>query len=126
MRRLALPIVLCAVLAVAGILSLLFILIRPAPSASLQAEIYVDGELIRTVDLSAQDEVRTIRIETPYGYNLVEIGPGYVRMADADCPHKTCTHMGKRTSDGIPIVCLPHRLVIRVRSAAETADGVTY
>ena len=126
MKRLILPISLIAVLALAGILSLLFILIRPAPSAHLRAEIYVDGELVRTVDLTEQKEVDRIRIETPYGYNVLEVGPGYVRMDEADCPHKTCTHMGRRTSDGIPIVCLPHRLVVRVRSADVTADGVTY
>ena len=126
MRRTVLPILLIGILIAAGLCSLLFILIRPSAHTALKAEIYVDGEIVRTLDLSGIEETRTIRIETPYGYNLVEAGPGYIRMQDADCPHRTCTHMGKRTGDGIPIVCLPHHLVIRVCGSEPEEDGVTY
>ena len=95
-------------------------LFRGAQGAT--AKIFVDGEVVRTVDLTRDDE---FVIETGYGFNRVRVEDGGIRVADADCPDKLCVGMGRRTDGAIPIACLPHRLVIRIEGADEpTVDAV--
>ena len=66
-----------------------------APEGSV-ARISVDGELLQTVDLSRVTEAYDIDIDTVYG------------------PDGICVRQGKLTTAGVPIVCMPHRLVIEI------------
>lgn len=48
--------------------------------------------------------------------NVLEIQDGRIRCIEANCPDLTCVHiapMGADT-DGIPIACLPHGMVITI------------
>lgn len=86
------------------------------PSDSTWVAITQDGKTLYTFDLATFDDEQTqqIRIENPDGgYNIVEIDEGNtIRISEADCPDKTCVKTGE-LSDGVPIVCLPHKLVIK-------------
>ena len=36
-------------------------------------------------------------------------------MTEADCPDHICVYMGKLTTEGgMPIICMPHRLIIEI------------
>ena len=84
-------------------------------SGSLRAEIWSEGELVKTVDLSV-DQTFTVATET--GSNTIEIKDGTVRVTEATCPDHVCIKRGA-CSGGAPIVCLPNRLVIRFTGDAE-------
>ncbi len=72
-----------------------------------------DNEILYTFDLS-NTKNQTIKIEYPEnGYNIVEIKDGAICISDADCPDQTCVRTGVLKSSGIPVVCLPHHLVIK-------------
>lgn len=86
------------------------VLIFAAPS-SQTVEIISGGEVLYTIDLSHTQD-RIIRVEYDGGYNIIEIEGGKIHVSEADCPDKTCVHMGFLRG-GAPIVCLPNRLVIR-------------
>ena len=76
-------------------------------------EIVQDGELLYTFDLNGAED-RDIRISAPDGsYNLVQIQNGTICISEADCPDQTCISMGILKSDYLPIVCLPHKLIVR-------------
>jgi hypothetical protein len=76
-------------------------------------EIVQDGTVLYTFDLN-DTEARNIRISTPDGgYNLVQIQNGKICISEADCPDQTCVNMGVLKSDYLPIVCLPHKLIVR-------------
>lgn len=76
-------------------------------------EIARDSEIIYRIDLNSEPD-RTFRIEYPGGgWNDVTIENSQIFISDADCPDKTCVNMGKLRSEYAPIVCLPHKLVIR-------------
>ena len=79
-----------------------------------------DGKILYTLDLSSEPD-RTFEIKTDRGENTVEIKDGKIRVLSADCPDKTCVRMGWLESSAMPIVCLPHKLVIEF---AENDDGV--
>lgn len=54
--------------------------------------------------------------------NTIRIEEGGVRMTEASCPDQLCVHQGTiRDSAGV-IVCLPHRLVVRLTELPETPD----
>ncbi len=83
-------------------------------------EIVQDNKVLYTLDLSKETD-RTFRIESPNGgWNEIKISDGTIRVINADCPDKTCVHTGVLRSEHMPIVCLPHKLVIRFAEDGET------
>ncbi len=85
-------------------------------------EILQDGELLYTFDLSrAADQL--LKLEYHGSGNRVQIQNGRIRVLDAECPDQTCVHMGFLSDTGLPIVCLPNRLVIQY--ADMEVDGAT-
>ena len=83
------------------------------PSERQMIEIVQDGTVLYSIDL-AHTEDRSIRVNaSDGGYNLVVIENGTVRIEDADCPDLTCVHMGALKSEHMPLVCLPHHLIVR-------------
>lgn len=83
-----------------------------------------DGEVLYTVDLNTADD-DTIVIERDGHENTVEIRDHRIRVRDADCPDRTCVKMGWLKSGSMPIVCLPHRLVIEFCDDAGDVDALT-
>ena len=103
-----------ALLCVAGIT--LFLLLRGMNITDPAAEIYVDGSLYRRVDL-AQDA--TFTVESEHGTNTIRVSEGRISVISADCPDQVCVASGAISGGAVPIICLPHRLEIRIVSAAD-------
>lgn len=78
------------------------------------ARVYVDGAQVASFDLSAAAVPYERTIETEYGYNILRISHGAIEVAEADCPEQTCVRQGAITDGLLPIVCLPHHLVIEI------------
>lgn len=70
-------------------------------------------------------EDRTVRIEGAGGYNLLVIEGGEVYLSEADCPTGLCVKTGRIRYAGQSIVCLPHRLAVRITGGASGLDAVT-
>lgn len=110
---------LAGILAAASLIAALFLFLRPRDNRT--AEIWRNGELYRTVDLSALTEP----IEIPVGDgNVVLAEPGRVRMLSADCPDGLCVRMGWTDSSAKPIVCLPNQVMIVITGGNEERDAV--
>lgn len=96
------------------------------------AEIYQNGELIQTIDLNTVTEDYTITIPGEGDiYNIIEVHHGEIGIIEASCPDGLCINMGFIHSSGIPITCLPNKLVVKIIggdavSEAEEIDGVAY
>ena len=108
-------ILLCVVLL--SCLGLSIWLLMPRGVAA-QAEIWLDGELYKTVDLNQDQE---FVVDGPYGTNTVTVKDGKIAVTAADCPDHYCVERGFCDS-GAQIVCLPHRLVIKFAGEQEV-DG---
>ena len=70
-------------------------------------------------------EDRTVRIEGAAGYNILVIEGGEVWLSEADCPNLLCVKTGKIRYAGQSIVCLPHKLAVRIGGGASGLDAVT-
>ena len=73
----------------------------------------------------ALSEDRIVRIEGERGFNLLVIQGGEAWLSEADCPTQLCVKTGKIRFAGQSIVCLPHRLAVRILGGASALDAVT-
>ena len=103
-----------ALVAIAGIAA--FILLRSADISDPAAEIYLDGKLHKTVTLSQNAE---FTVSSEYGSNTIRVSDGTIAVVGADCPDKVCIASGAISGGMVPIICLPHRLEIRIISASD-------
>lgn len=69
-------------------------------------------------------EHKTIRVDGEQGgENLIVIDSGSVSITQADCPDKLCVKQGAVSRTGVPIVCLPHRLVVVIEGRETDERG---
>ena len=87
-----------------------------------------DGNVIERINLSEFTGAKEINISCAEGQNTVLIENGQIRMKNADCADQTCVKMGTLRSASLPVVCLPHRLVIRFDDSGSDIqlDGEVY
>jgi len=83
------------------------------------AKIYLDGELIESIDLRTVREPYEIKTVFEGGINTVEIEQGRIRVISANCPDGSCVRQGWNSGSLSPIVCLPNRLVITVEGSRD-------
>lgn len=109
--------IILALICVAGIT--VWMIIRSAKVNDPHAEIYSEGRLVRTVRLT--DETR-FTVSCDSGYNTISVNNGKISVTDADCPDKVCINTGSISNGGVPIICLPHKLEIKIVSADNNID----
>ena len=84
-----------------------------------RAEIWSDGELLYTLDLSVDQK---LEIHCGSGVNEITVKDGSIAVTEANCPDGYCMDRGF-CSGGVQIVCLPNRLVIKF-VGEQTVDAV--
>lgn len=122
-------VVLSMLLALFLLFSVAFILTnRRESKQGLVARIYQSGVLLESIDLSLVTEPYSFTVfSADGGFNTISVRPKAIGMTDADCPDRLCVSMGYADSSLLPIVCLPHALVIEVTAVSDTApDAVSY
>lgn len=104
-----LGVVLAAVLAVLALTAI-------PPRDGLYADIYVGDSRVKTIDLKKVTEPYTETV-TAGGYTLtLAIASGQIEVMEADCPDRCCVACGTLKDPGRCAVCLPARVVIRLRT----------
>lgn len=94
---------------------------------AVTANVYLDGQCVRSIDLSQVKEPYSFLVDSPAGANTVLVEPGRVCVSHANCPDQVCVMQGWISNSVVPIVCLPNRLVIQIEGTAPNTDldGVT-
>ncbi|MDR0616217.1 MAG: NusG domain II-containing protein [Synergistaceae bacterium] len=88
-------------------------------------EISSDGHVIKSLALSEMPSGTVIVLREGGGMNELLVSGGSVRMISADCPGGDCLKMQPLSSGRGVIVCLPHKLVIKLKGdQAQKPDGV--
>lgn len=90
------------------------------------AVLEINGEIIAEFNL--EQEYGQFHVETDQGYNILAFEDGRVKVEEADCPDQTCVRFGWIERIGQTIVCLPHRVIVRIENVTQDfgLDGVTY
>lgn len=114
-------IILIAVIFIAGVVGSVIVLSAPPKS---HVRVVSDGEVVYTADLLTAEDT-TFDVAYDGHVNTVEIKNHQIHMLSADCPDQTCVNMGWLRSSAMPIVCLPHKLVIEFEDDGGGVDAVT-
>lgn len=89
--------------------AILYLFLRPGGTGAW-AVVTADGKEQGRYPLS-QDVTVTIGGED---YNVLQISGGRAAVIEANCGDQTCVRTGSVSREGETIVCLPHRLAVRV------------
>lgn len=112
-------IIIIAAILTAGIVGSIFVL-TSQPKSSVR--IISDGRTVYSADLGTAEDT-TFDVTYQGHVNTVEIRDHRIRVSAADCPDQTCVNMGWLKSSSMPIVCLPHHLVIEFTDSADGIDA---
>lgn len=88
-------------------------------TGDLYGEIYLDGKLIKKVDLFKDSEFSIE--EKPLV--TFQVKDGKVAFIDSDCPDKVCIHTGFLGQNAQVAACLPNRLTLMVKSDSPSIDA---
>lgn len=87
--------------------------------------IYVDGEVFGTYTLSQPyDKNIKVRIRKN-DYCHLKIQDETVYIVDTSCPNRDCVRVGTIRDAGDTLICLPHKLLIRLEGG-EALDAISY
>ena len=100
-----------------------WLLLRREDAPSPTARITRDGVLLEEIDLDKVEEPRSLVLEDGSGTNTVQVEKGRIRILEADCPDQVCVNQSWISSGAVPIICLPHRLIIEIVEAGGDLDG---
>lgn len=110
-------VLLAAVAALSGGAALFF---YARTAAGTTAGVYLDGALLRRIDLAAVTEAYTFDVTGESGItDTVEVSPGKIRVRKATCPDQVCVRQGWIGTSAAPIVCLPNGLVIQIEDSGD-------
>lgn len=115
--------ILFALLAAVAV-SAAFLLFREGSVPSPVARITRDGVLLEEIDLSRVAEPRSFVLEDGSGRNTVSVEKGRICISEADCPDQVCVNQGWISDGTVPVVCLPHKLMIEIVGGGGELDGV--
>ena len=81
-------------------------------------EIISDGKVLYELDIENEPD-REIEVVYKGRKNIIKIENNDIYVSEAECPDHTCMKMGRLSQNGVPIVCLPNKLIIRYKEGAD-------
>lgn len=115
--------VIVLLLAAAVAVSAAVLLLRGRTAEGRVAQITRDGVLLEEIDLDEVDEPYSFTLEDGSGRNTVSVERGRICVSEADCPDRVCVSRGWIADGAVPIICLPHKLVIEIVGGGGNLDG---
>ena len=107
----------------AAVLSAGILLLQKKQVSSPVARITRDGELLREIPLDEVEESYSFVVEDEEGSNTILVEPGRIRVSEADCPDQVCVNQGFISDGTVPVVCLPHKLMIEIVGGGSEFDA---
>ena len=83
---------------------------------NLTAKVYVQNEVVETIDLSKKED-KYYYINGTHGVVTVHTKDGAIAIVDSNCPHHDCIHMGYVKEINLPIVCAYNAVYIEIVGA---------
>lgn len=102
-----------------------FAAIKMTQKDGKQVVVTVEGKEVYKTSINKD---QTYKIPEENGTNIMQIKDGKVTMKKADCKDQICADHKPIEKSGETIVCLPHKVVIEIKSESgkeQELDGVT-
>lgn len=107
-------ILIVVLLAIAG---LVLLIVNSLKTPGAYVSVLSDGKVIASYPITRDMEKTVYTGENNADYNVLSISGGYACVTDANCRDRICAEHKPIKYDGETIICLPHKLVIRIDSA---------
>ncbi len=90
------------------------------PEAACFAEVRQDGQVIERIQLTGHIGVTVLTVtciaDGQEHHNHLRVENETITCDNADCPDKICVQTGAISKPGEIIACLPHKLIIEIKS----------
>ena len=88
-----------------------------ADHSNMQVVVQANGEIVHVFDLVDDGKTETFHFEDDHGHSNTIVRTGMtVSMTEATCTDQVCVRMSDVALVGDTILCLPHKLLVEVRS----------
>ena len=109
-------IILIGSLLLVAVLCLVLLLVNRSKE-NLMARIYVQDEIVETIDLSKKEDA-DYYIDGLKGKLHVHTHDGAIAVVESNCPHQDCVRMGYVSESGRPIICAYNAVSILIDGEA--------
>ena len=101
-------------------------LLKSFSASNLVAEIYYDGKIVETVNLTEKEEKKIITGENDSVVITAEDGKIYFEKSV--CPDKVCVKSGELHKNGDFASCLPEKVIIKISGTKKgnQPDAIVY
>jgi hypothetical protein len=82
----------------------LVLLLTNRSKENLMAKVYVQNEVVETIDLSKKEDADYF-IDGLKGKLHIHTHDGAIAVVESNCPHQDCVRMGYVKESGRPIIC---------------------
>lgn len=86
------------------------------------ADVFYEDKLVLSVNLMID---REYTVDGELGEVILEVKDGKIRVKSENSPRHICSKEGYTSSQSKPIICLPNKIIIKVRDD-DDIDGVVY
>lgn len=109
----------------AGLVVALFFVFKSFSQTNLVAEVYYDGKVIDTINLSEKEEKKICTGEN--SSVIIVSRDGKIYFENSPCPDKVCVKSGELEKNGDFASCLPEKVVIKVSGERTSEiDAIVY
>lgn len=94
------------------------------PSAGtrvLTAYVTHDGKQVYKIRLTGHRGTSRYHYQAGSEYNDIVTTGDQIQIIDANCPDQVCVKKGRISKPGQTIVCLPHKLLVEIKSSTGSA-----
>ncbi len=88
--------------------------------SQMRVVVEVEGKEVKSYPLQDNDEPINIRVDAGEDkYNVIIIKNNEVYVKEANCKDQVCVNWGKIKRQGETIVCLPHKLIVKIVGSSD-------
>lgn len=110
-------IILIASLLLVAVISLVLVLVSRSKKSTL-AKVYVQSQLVLTIDLSKKEE-KSYDVHGLNGDLVVTTKDGKVAITKSNCPHQDCVKTGYVSTSNHPIICAYNATYLIIEGTAD-------
>ena len=110
-------IILIASLLLVAVISLVLVLASRSKKSTL-AKVYVQSQLVLTIDLSKKEE-KSYDVHGLNGNLVVTTKDGKVAITKSNCPHQDCVKTGYVSTSNHPIICAYNATYVIIEGTAD-------
>ncbi|MCI1986526.1 MAG: NusG domain II-containing protein [Lactobacillus sp.] len=95
------------------------------PKTVYTAVVTHNGQEVYRIRLTGHHGTTKFRYQAGHDWNEIVTTGNQIQISEADCPDQVCVRKGKIAKPGQTIVCLPHKLLIEIKSSGHSSGNNT-